>query len=127
MAAPRGKQLGWPGGGHDGPTHDGDEAGGHGRDSQSTGSIQMQYRWWIPSDGIRQDVIQADIQRYLGQDALVEPSLGTGQDAVSGLTWHFSHALTSTRVNEATGFRPPETLPPYGFSKDSLWCTGQLT
>jgi hypothetical protein len=125
MAVPRGKQQGWPGGGHDGPTHDGDEAGG--RDSKSPGSIQKQYRWWIPSDGIRRDVIQADIQRYLGQDALVKPGLGIGQDAVSSLTRHLSHALISTRVNEATGLRPPETIPPYGFSKDSLWRTGQLT
>ncbi|QDS69555.1 hypothetical protein FKW77_007871 [Venturia effusa] len=31
------------------------------------------YRWWIPSAGIRRDVIVADIQRYLGQDALVKP------------------------------------------------------
>jgi len=41
------------------------------------------YRWWIPEDGIRRDVIQADIQRYLGPDALVKPGDGTGQDKVS--------------------------------------------
>jgi hypothetical protein len=40
------------------------------------------YRWWIPGDGIRRDVIQADIQRYLGQDALVKPGVGTGENAV---------------------------------------------
>jgi len=40
------------------------------------------YRQWIPADGIREDVIQADIQRYLGPDALVKPGLETGENAV---------------------------------------------
>jgi hypothetical protein len=31
------------------------------------------YRWWIPAAGIRSDVIQADIQRYLGPGAPVKP------------------------------------------------------
>ncbi|KIW00747.1 uncharacterized protein PV09_07730 [Verruconis gallopava] len=34
------------------------------------------YKWWIPAAGIRRDVIQADIQRYLGDDALVRPGEG---------------------------------------------------
>lgn len=37
------------------------------------------FRWWIPADGIRRDVIQADIQRYLGPEAVVRP--GEGRDA----------------------------------------------
>lgn len=40
------------------------------------------YRWWIPSDGIRREVIQADIQQYLGVDALVKPGISTGDNAV---------------------------------------------
>jgi hypothetical protein len=31
------------------------------------------YRWFVEGRGIRRDVIQADIQRYLGPDALVKP------------------------------------------------------
>lgn len=37
------------------------------------------FRWWIPAEGIRRDVIQADIQRYLGPEALVRT--GEGRDA----------------------------------------------
>jgi hypothetical protein len=33
------------------------------------------YRWWVPGEGIRRDVIQADVQRYLGPDALVKPGV----------------------------------------------------
>lgn len=49
------------------------------------------YRWWIPEQGIRREVITADIQRYLGPDALVRPGEGSGQYAVgaashSGMT-----------------------------------------
>ena len=40
------------------------------------------WRWWIPADNIRRDVIQADIQRYLGAEALVRPGEGTGREAV---------------------------------------------
>ncbi|KIW04670.1 hypothetical protein, variant 1 [Verruconis gallopava] len=40
------------------------------------------FRWWIPEDGIRRDVIQADIQRYLGPDAMVKP--GEGRDENRG-------------------------------------------
>lgn len=40
------------------------------------------FRWWIPAEGIRRDVIQADIQRYLGPEALVRT--GEGRDADRG-------------------------------------------
>jgi hypothetical protein len=33
------------------------------------------YRWFTPGEGIRRDVIQADVQRYLGPDALVKPGV----------------------------------------------------
>ncbi len=41
------------------------------------------WRWWIPAEGISRDVIQADIGRYLGPEALVRPGDGTDQYAVS--------------------------------------------
>jgi hypothetical protein len=63
------------------------------------------YRWWIPEDGIRRDVIQADIQRYLGPDALVKPGQGTGENEVC--TFHPSRHVTPLilppRAEKATG------------------------
>jgi hypothetical protein len=50
--------------------------------SISTKPSMLTFRWWVPRESIRTDVIQADIQRYLGQDALVKPGLGTGENAV---------------------------------------------
>lgn len=35
-------------------------------------------KWFQPGEGIAREVITADIQRYLGPDALVKP--GIGQD-----------------------------------------------
>ena len=40
---------------------------------------QRQNRWFQPKDGISREVIQADIQRYLGRDATVRP----GEDNVN--------------------------------------------
>lgn len=37
---------------------------------------------WIPAVGISRDVIQADIKRYLGPEALVRPGEGSEQYAV---------------------------------------------
>lgn len=36
-------------------------------------------QWFVPGDGIAREVITADIQRYLGPDALVRPGPGTGE------------------------------------------------
>ncbi|CAN9215318.1 unnamed protein product [Alternaria alternata] len=36
-------------------------------------------QWFVPGDGIAREVITADIQRYLGPDALVRPGTGTGE------------------------------------------------
>jgi hypothetical protein len=41
-----------------------------------------EFRWWIPAEGIRRDVIQADISLYLGPDALVKPGTGVGSNMV---------------------------------------------
>lgn len=40
-------------------------------------------QWFQPGDGIAREVITADIQRYLGPDALVKPGIGTGEYEVS--------------------------------------------
>ena len=36
-------------------------------------------QWFVPGEGIAREVITADIQRYLGPDALVRPGSGTGE------------------------------------------------
>jgi hypothetical protein len=36
-------------------------------------------QWFVQGDGIAREVITADIQRYLGPDALVRPGPGTGE------------------------------------------------
>ncbi|KAF2438466.1 hypothetical protein P171DRAFT_504623 [Karstenula rhodostoma CBS 690.94] len=36
-------------------------------------------QWFVPGEGIAREVITADIQRYLGPDALVRPGTGTGE------------------------------------------------
>lgn len=36
-------------------------------------------QWFVPGDGIDEEVIDADIQRYLGPDALVRPGFGTDE------------------------------------------------
>ena len=41
------------------------------------------WRWWIPAEGIAREVIQADISRYLGPDAIVRPGGGTGENEAS--------------------------------------------
>jgi hypothetical protein len=41
--------------------------------------MQRQNQWFVLGDGIAREVITADIQRYLGPDALVRPGVGTGE------------------------------------------------
>jgi hypothetical protein len=36
-------------------------------------------QWFVLGEGIAREVITADIQRYLGPDALVRPGTGTGE------------------------------------------------
>lgn len=61
--------------------------------------LERQNEYFIPGDGISREVIQADICRYLGNDALVRP--GTHNVRLSNLFFscvelHFvgSHLLT---------------------------------
>ncbi|KAF1816346.1 hypothetical protein P152DRAFT_120181 [Eremomyces bilateralis CBS 781.70] len=44
---------------------------------------KLEYKWFISGEGISREVIQADICRYLGNDALVKPGYGTGENEVS--------------------------------------------
>jgi hypothetical protein len=39
--------------------------------------------WWIPAEGISREVIQLDIQRYLGTGAWYKPGKGIGENEVS--------------------------------------------
>jgi hypothetical protein len=50
---------------------------------QYTTSDGPVWNWWIPAEGIHREVIQVDIQRYLGPGAVSKPGKGHGKDAVS--------------------------------------------
>lgn len=57
---------------------------------------QLNFKWWIPADGIRRDVIQADIERYLGPESVVRPGEGRDADRViaiilSTLCWRLTY------------------------------------
>ena len=39
------------------------------------------HEWFVPGDGIDRDVISANIQKYLGNDATSRPGVGTGENA----------------------------------------------
>jgi hypothetical protein len=45
-------------------------------------SVGPGYRWWVPAEGISRQVITADIQHYLGYDALVKPGPGVERNKV---------------------------------------------
>ena len=80
---------------------------GSGSNDRHPSSNQPNYRWWIPSDGIRRDVIQADIQRYLGPEALVRPGEGRDADRVRDKPSLNRQSLTSVqRAGPAIGLLP---------------------
>ena len=55
--------------------------------------------WFVAGDGIAREVITADIQRYLGPDALVRPGHGTGEDeGVQGYSITAYRTLTSQMI-----------------------------
>jgi hypothetical protein len=53
-------------------------------------------QWFVPGDGIAREVITADIQRYLGPDALVRPGVGTGEYQVRLTSFQLSHMARLT-------------------------------
>ncbi|KAF2418489.1 hypothetical protein EJ08DRAFT_703076 [Tothia fuscella] len=56
------------------------------------------YRWFIPAEGIRRDVIEAHIELYLGPDALVKP--GNNQDGVAGYWIAAYRTLTPSMIED---------------------------
>ncbi|OCL06904.1 hypothetical protein AOQ84DRAFT_223398 [Glonium stellatum] len=58
-------------------------------------------QWFQPGEGIAREVITADIQRYLGPDALVRPGEGTGEyEGVQGYWITAYRTLTSQMVQD---------------------------
>ncbi|KAF2681736.1 hypothetical protein K458DRAFT_308990 [Lentithecium fluviatile CBS 122367] len=59
-------------------------------------------QWFVPGDGIAREVITADIQRYLGPDALVRPGAGTGdfEQGRSGYWITAYRTLTSQMIQD---------------------------
>lgn len=58
-------------------------------------------RWWIPSEGIARVVISADIQRYLGQDAVVKPGDGIqNNEGIPGYWITAPRTLTSEMIQD---------------------------
>ncbi|KAF2397983.1 hypothetical protein EJ06DRAFT_118365 [Trichodelitschia bisporula] len=56
------------------------------------------YRWWIPAEGIHRQVIQADIQRYLGPEACMRP--GTNNDGTPGYWISALRTFTPTMIED---------------------------
>ncbi|KAK7511891.1 uncharacterized protein IWZ02DRAFT_385266 [Phyllosticta citriasiana] len=58
-------------------------------------------QWFQPGEGIAREVITADIQRYLGPDALVKPGIGTHEfEGVEGYWITAYRTLTSQMVQD---------------------------
>lgn len=58
-------------------------------------------QWFVLGDGIAREVITADIQRYLGPDALVKPGLGTGEHEGRPGYWITAYrTLTSQMIQD---------------------------
>ncbi|KAF2114078.1 hypothetical protein BDV96DRAFT_108258 [Lophiotrema nucula] len=58
-------------------------------------------QWFVPGDGIAREVITADIQRYLGPDALVRPGPGSGEfEGRSGYWITAYRTLTSQMIQD---------------------------
>lgn len=66
------------------------------RESRDWPTTGLSFRWWIPADGIKEDVIYADIQRYLGPDARVIAGEGRDNDQVSALVTSNERGLAKT-------------------------------
>jgi hypothetical protein len=54
-------------------------------------------QWFVQGDGIAREVITADIQRYLGPDALVRPGVGTGEYQVRITSINSQHTSLTSR------------------------------
>jgi len=56
------------------------------------------YKWFTPGDGIAREVITADIQRYLGRDALVKPGFGVGEHEGKSGYWISAYRNLTTEM-----------------------------
>ncbi len=69
--------------------------------STATGGMALtqRHQWFLPDDGIVREVITADIQKYLGPDALVRPGIGTGEyEGKTGYWITANHSLTANMI-----------------------------
>ncbi|KAF1957853.1 hypothetical protein CC80DRAFT_34793 [Byssothecium circinans] len=58
-------------------------------------------QWFVPGEGIAREVITADIQRYLGPDALVRPGTGSGDHEGRPGYWITAYrTLTSQMIQD---------------------------
>ncbi|KAJ4992866.1 transcription factor RfeG [Stagonosporopsis vannaccii] len=58
-------------------------------------------QWFVAGDGIAREVITADIQRYLGPDALVKPGQGIGENQGKPGYWITAYrTLTSQMIQD---------------------------
>ncbi|KAF2264202.1 hypothetical protein CC78DRAFT_249566 [Lojkania enalia] len=60
--------------------------------------MSRQNQWFVPGDGIAREVITADIQRYLGPDALVRPGPGTGENEGRQGYWITAYRTLTTQM-----------------------------
>ncbi|KAF2672672.1 hypothetical protein BT63DRAFT_133340 [Microthyrium microscopicum] len=58
------------------------------------------FRWWVPAAGISRQVIQSEIQRYLGVDALVRPGKGGNNQTTDGYYISAYRNLTSAMLED---------------------------
>ncbi|KAF2197357.1 hypothetical protein GQ43DRAFT_435222 [Delitschia confertaspora ATCC 74209] len=57
-----------------------------------------QNQWFVPEQDIAREVITADIQRYLGPDALVKPGTGTGENEGVRGYWITAYRTLTTQM-----------------------------
>lgn len=59
-------------------------------------------RWFVSGEGISREVITADIQRYLGPDAVVEPGVGTDPNNLGAPGYYITayRTLTSQMIQD---------------------------
>lgn len=63
---------------------------------------ERQNEYWLPGEGISREVIQADICRYLGNDALVRPAQLQVCNSIRSTSGHNLEAKTSHQDSKLT-------------------------
>jgi len=68
---------------------------------QAINTMSRANQWFVLADGIAREVITADITRYLGNDALVRPGMGTGEYEGRRGYWIMAYrTLTSAMIDD---------------------------